>query len=106
MQNTDIFGVLAWSFFVGGLAFVILSHTLKNPLRAVVIHWCFLAGVAGIGVFSFFALLNLKPSSKLFIGLFVVLPALVCGILLSLQNVLSKAKNAKNKPNPSSKRDT
>jgi len=103
MQNTDIFGVIVWAIFVGGFTFVVLSHSLQQSRRTSVIRWCLLVGALSIGYLSFLVILNEKPSPKFIISLFVSLPAFICGLLLSLQNVISKAKNDKIKPtNPSS----
>lgn len=83
--------------FLGGLAFAVLSHVLKDPRRAAVIRWCLLVGTLGVGMLSIFAILEITPPSKSAIGLvFVALPALVCGLLLSLQNSISKARNDNN----------
>lgn len=98
MQNTDIFSVIVWALIAGFFAFVVLSHSLQNPHRTAFIHWCFLAGAVGIGILGFFVVLNISPSPKSVIGLvFVALPAFVCGLLLRLQDIVSKAKNDKNK---------
>ena len=94
MQISDISGAITSAIFLGGLAFAGLSHVLKNPRKAAVIRWCFLVGTVGAGMLSIFAILEITLPSKSAIGLvFVALPALVCGLLLSLQNSISRAKD-------------
>jgi len=97
MQMSDLSGALVSAIVLGGFAFAVLSHTLKNPRRAAVIRWCFLVGAVGAGMLGSFAILDIQPPSKSAIGLvFVALPALVCGLLLSLQNSIAKARNDNN----------
>lgn len=94
MQISDISGAIFSAIILGGLAFAVLSHALRNPRRAAVIRWCFLVGTVGAGMLSIFAILEIALPSKSAIGLvFVALPALVCGLLLSLQNSFSKVKD-------------
>jgi heme A synthase len=97
MQISDIYGALFGAVILGGFAFAVLAYALKASKRATVIRWCFLAGGVAIAIVLLCAILNIKPPAKISVGLvFVAFPALVCGLLLQLQNLISKAKNDKN----------
>jgi len=92
MQISDIVGMLVWALFMGGFAFVILAQSLRPVRIAIITRWCLSAGVAGIGLFILLVILNFRPSAKALILLFITLPIFVCGLLLSIQNLVSKHK--------------
>lgn len=97
MQISNIFGALFGAVIVGGFAFAILAYLLSATKKAAVIRWCFLVGGVAIAIVFLCTVLNIQPPAKTSIGLvFVALPALVCGLLLQLQYLISKAKNDKN----------
>ncbi|MFA6179596.1 MAG: hypothetical protein WC696_08310 [Candidatus Methylopumilus sp.] len=84
MENSDIFSAFLAAIIFGGSAFAVLSHTLKKSQRSAVIRWCLLVGGVGLTMLILFAMLNLRLPAKSALGLvFVALPALVCGLLLT-----------------------
>lgn len=97
MQISDIYGALFGAVILGGFAFAAFAYSLSTSKRVTVIRWCFLAGGVAIAIVFLYVVLNIKPPAKISVGLvFVAFPALVCGLLLQLQNLISKAKNDKN----------
>ena len=97
MQISDIIGALFGAVILGGFAFAILANSLSTTKKVTVIRWCFFAGSVAIAIVLLCAVLNIQPPAKISIGLvFVAFPALVCGLLLQLQNLISKVKNEKN----------
>ena len=98
MNNTDLVGISTWGVFVGGFAFLVLNHNLKQPLRAKAIRWCLAAGGCAVLYFASLVFLTEKPlPTKGTLGLgFVGFPALVCGLLLAAHDFIRQVKGRHN----------
>ena len=98
MNNSDLVGISTWGVIVGGFAFLVLNHNLKQPLRAKAIRWCLAAGGCAVLYFASFLFFKENPlPTKGTLGLgFVGFPALVCGLLLFARDFVQQVRRQRN----------
>ena len=93
IQYSEILGVLGTAIFLGGFAFAVIAKTLPQSNRQVVQRWCYVAGGVSVFILMLFFILHVEPPAKTVIGIvFAGLPALVCGLMLTIQSLMVKVK--------------